>query len=171
VCFYTEDASRLRYTPRQLVPVPVHGNLFSGRNDLMSIMSEKTHSWIQNYKTIKVSSFKVGRMSLNLRIHIYIHTDVCACMYIWIMCIIYEYMYVSMYTLCVYVCIYVCVYVCIRMYGKGKAVPLQAWNGPEGSRKLKFPDFLTTAQYGGKVVSLTHRPPLPPGNTPGTHFC
>ena len=24
---------------------------------------------------------------------------------------------------------------------------------------------------GGKVVSLTHRPPLPPGNTPGTHFC
>jgi hypothetical protein len=28
-----------------------------------------------------------------------------------------------------------------------------------------FPDFVTTAQYGGKVVSLTHRPPLPPGNT------
>ena len=38
-------------------------------------------------------------------------------------------------------------------------------------RKLKFPDFMTTAQDGGKVVSLTHRPPLPPGNTPGTHFC
>ena len=55
--------------------------------------------------------------------------------------------------------------------GKGKAVPLQAWSGPEGSRKLRFPDFMTTAQDGGKVVSLTHRPPLPPGNTPGTHFC
>jgi len=54
---------------------------------------------------------------------------------------------------------------------KGKAVPLQAWIGPEGSRKLRFPDFMTTAQDGGKVVSLTHRPPLPPGNTPGTHFC
>jgi len=27
------------------------------------------------------------------------------------------------------------------------------------------------AQDGGKVVSLTHWPPLPPGNTPGTHFC
>ena len=53
----------------------------------------------------------------------------------------------------------------------GKAVPLQAWSGPEGSRKLRFPDFMTTAQDGGKVVSLTHRPPLPPGNTPGTHFC
>ena len=36
---------------------------------------------------------------------------------------------------------------------KGKAVPLQAWSGPEGSRKLRFPDFMTTAQDGGKVVS------------------
>ena len=53
----------------------------------------------------------------------------------------------------------------------GKAVPLQAWSGPEGSRKLRFPDFITTAQDGGKVVSLMHRPPLPLGNTPGTHFC
>ena len=52
--------------------------------------------------------------------------------------------------------------------GKGKAVQLQAWTGPEGSRKLRLPDFVTTAQDGGKVVSLTHRPPLPPGNTPGT---
>ena len=54
---------------------------------------------------------------------------------------------------------------------KGKAVPLQAWSGPEGSRKFKFRDFMTTAQDGGKVVSLTHRPPLPPRNAPGTHFC
>jgi len=54
---------------------------------------------------------------------------------------------------------------------KGKAVPLQAWSGPEGSRKLRFPDFMTTAQDGGKVVSLTHRPPLSPRNTPGTHSC
>ena len=38
---------------------------------------------------------------------------------------------------------------------KGKSVPLQAWSGPEGSRKLRFPDFMTTAQDGGKVVSLT----------------
>ena len=49
-------------------------------------------------------------------------------------------------------------------------MPLQAWSGPERSRKLRFPDFVTTAQDGGKVVSLTHRPPLPPGNGPGTHF-
>ena len=52
-----------------------------------------------------------------------------------------------------------------------KAVPLQARSVPEGSRKLRFPDFMTTAQDGGKVVSLMHRPPLPPGNIPGTHLC
>ena len=59
----------------------------------------------------------------------------------------------------------------LPQHGKGNAVPLEVWTGPEGSRKLRFPDFVTTAQDGGKVVSLTHRPPLPPGITPGTHFC
>jgi len=54
--------------------------------------------------------------------------------------------------------------------GKCKAVPLKAWSGPGGSRKLRFPDFMTT-QDGGKVVSLTHWPTLPTGNAPGTHFC
>jgi len=42
------------------------------------------------------------------------------------------------------------------------------------SRKLRLPDYMTAAQdggmVGGKVVSLTHRPPLPPVNIPGTHF-
>jgi hypothetical protein len=41
----------------------------------------------------------------------------------------------------------------------------------DGSRKLRFPDYMTKAQDAGKVVSLTHRPLLPPGNVPGTHFC
>jgi hypothetical protein len=41
--------------------------------------------------------------------------------------------------------------------GKDKAVPLQACSDPEGSRKLKFPDFMITAQDGGKFVSLTPR--------------
>jgi len=45
---------------------------------------------------------------------------------------------------------------------KGKSVPLQAWSGPEGSRKLRFPDFMTTAQDVCKFVSLMQRPPLPP---------
>jgi len=30
---------------------------------------------------------------------------------------------------------------------------------------------MTTAQEGGKVVNLTHRPPLPLENSPGTLFC
>jgi hypothetical protein len=54
------------------------------------------------------------------------------------------------------------VYIYIYIYkSKGKAVPLQVWSGPEVSRKLRFPDFMNTAQDGDKVVSLTHRPPLP----------
>ena len=37
---------------------------------------------------------------------------------------------------------------CNRMYniegtGKDKAIPLQAWTGPEGSRRLRLPDFKT----------------------------
>ena len=36
---------------------------------------------------------------------------------------------------------------------------------------LRLSDFMTTAQEGGKVVSLTHLPHLPQGNSPGTHFC
>jgi len=55
--------------------------------------------------------------------------------------------------------------------GKGKAVLLQALSGPEASRKLRFPDFMTTAQDGGKVVSLRTGCLYPPGNAPGTHFC
>jgi len=44
---------------------------------------------------------------------------------------------------------------------KGKAVLLQAWSGPERSRKPGFQDYITTAQDGGKVVSPVHRPPGP----------
>ena len=36
----------------------------------------------------------------------------------------------------------------------GKAVLLQARSGPEGSRKLRFPDFMTMAQDGEKVFSV-----------------
>jgi len=62
-------------------------------------------------------------------------------------------------------------YINSSLWGKDKAEPLQAWSGPEVSRKLRFPNSMTTTQDGGKVISLKHRPHLPPGNTPGTHFC
>ena len=35
-----------------------------------------------------------------------------------------------------------------------KSVPLQAWTGPEVSRKLMFPDFVTAAQDGGRLSAL-----------------
>jgi len=39
-------------------------------------------------------------------------------------------------------------------WSKDKAVPLQAWTGPECSRKLRLPDFVTTAQNGGRLSAL-----------------
>jgi len=38
--------------------------------------------------------------------------------------------------------------------GKGKAVPLQARWDPEVSRKLRFPDFVITAEDGGRLSAL-----------------
>jgi len=37
---------------------------------------------------------------------------------------------------------------------KCKSVPLQASIGPEGSRKLRFPDYMTMAQDGGRLSAL-----------------
>ena len=42
-------------------------------------------------------------------------------------------------------------YLCEQIFMEKKTVPLQAWTGPEGSRKLRFPDFVTTAQNGGRL--------------------
>jgi len=52
---------------------------------------------------------------------------------------------------------------------KGKAIPLQAWTGPEGSRSFRGSHISRqSAHLSSKVVSPTHRPPLPPGNIPFT---
>ena len=40
---------------------------------------------------------------------------------------------------------------------KVKAVPLQAWTDPDGSRNLRFPDFVTLYE-GNKVKAVPYRP-------------
>jgi len=44
-------------------------------------------------------------------------------------------------------------------------------SGPEVSRKLRFPDFVTMAQDVGRLSALRTGRLYPPENTPGTHFC
>jgi hypothetical protein len=41
--------------------------------------------------------------------------------------------------------------------GKGKAIPLQAWTGPEGSRRMRLPDFKT---FGTPVAFTFQEIPL-----------
>ena len=54
---------------------------------------------------------------------------------------------------------------------KSESVPLKPRGAQRIPGSLRFPDYVTMAQNGGKVVSLTNRPFLPPRDTPGTHFC
>jgi hypothetical protein len=51
---------------------------------------------------------------------------------------------------------------------KVKLSCLQAWSGPEGSRKLKFSDYMTVVV---RFSALCTGRLYPPGNAPGTHFC
>jgi hypothetical protein len=53
--------------------------------------------------------------------------------------------------------------------GKDKAMPLQALTGPECSSRLRLPHFETIGTW--RCLGCQHRPPLLPGNIPGTHFC
>ena len=58
--------------------------------------------------------------------------------------------------------IYYVLYLIYRVK-KGKAIPVTGLWGPEGSGRLRLQITRLSAHEGGKVVTPTHRPPLPPG--------
>jgi hypothetical protein len=56
--------------------------------------------------------------------------------------------------------------------GKGKAFPLKAFDRPLGFQEVVALRISRQSVHeGGKVVSATHLPSLPPGRIRGTHFC
>ena len=62
-----------------------------------------------------------------------------------------------------------CLHQCTAHIERGDPVTGPVW--PRGFQEVKAPRFpWHSAHEGTEVISLTHRPPLPPGNVPGTHF-
>jgi hypothetical protein len=55
--------------------------------------------------------------------------------------------------------------------GNGKAIPLQAWTGPEGSRRLRLPDFMSQHMKVLRLSATWTCRLSCPGNIPGIHFC
>ena len=51
--------------------------------------------------------------------------------------------------------------VCMTVDMKGEAIPIQAWTGPEGSRRLRLPEFLDSQQMriasGNKMPTRCNR--------------
>jgi hypothetical protein len=55
---------------------------------------------------------------------------------------------------------------------KGKAIPVTGREGPQRCETSRLPHFLDNRLTdGGKVVSLTRRPPFLPRKILGSHFC
>ena len=60
----------------------------------------------------------------------------------------------------------------VYLPGKAKVILAHVQIGCEGFQEVEAPKiFRQSAREGGKFVSPMHRPPLPPGETPGTNFC
>jgi hypothetical protein len=54
---------------------------------------------------------------------------------------------------------------------KVKQSHFKPWQGLRVPGGWESKSLRQSTHEGGKVVSPTHQPPLPPGNMPGTHFC
>jgi len=55
-----------------------------------------------------------------------------------------------------------CSYDTLLQFTYPKIGPITGSRCQKGSMKLRFPDYVTMAKDSGKVVSLKHRPLLPP---------
>jgi hypothetical protein len=55
---------------------------------------------------------------------------------------------------------------------KVKAIPVEAWTGPEGSRMLRLPECLDNLHMKAvRLAAIRTGHLYLPGHTPGTHFC
>ena len=80
-------------------------------------------------------------------------------------------LYYKLHYITLYVIYYMCIVIRQPLTEMNKISPITGPRCAERSRKLSFPNYVTMAHVGDKVVSLTHWPLLTPGNTHGTHFC
>jgi hypothetical protein len=59
-----------------------------------------------------------------------------------------------------------------NLLAKDKAIPLQAWTGPEGSKKLRLPDFQDNRHMNVARLSALHTGHLyPPADNPRSQWC
>jgi hypothetical protein len=60
----------------------------------------------------------------------------------------------------------------MNTYAKCKAIPVEAWAGPSGSRRLRLPELLDNRDMKVARLSAVHTGRLcQPRNIPGTYFC
>jgi hypothetical protein len=75
--------------------------------------------------------------------------------------------------LSVFVCLLICVCVQRSQYVHDVewTNPITGLDRPSGLQEVEAPRFQDNRHVEVVRISPTHRPPLPPGDNPGTHFC